>query len=311
MNGMSSISEDKILISIVVLDKNQSSILESVDSCYTALKKLKEGSYEFFVVSTTDNPSLGLIELEKLYPKLPVFVLPYKTSYSSLAYYVMQKSKGVLVAVLNSDSIVNDDFFLRAISYYDKLNLFAIVPSVFESSSLVFGEEEETEGKTSLDNDFFPVFKTGLLQPAPSIYAKFGSAIYNRQRFISIGIDEKDNTIMDYDISLRAWSYGFGVLYDPSLKIVRLNRKKSFYFFKKLLWNINWIRLLTSCGFISKKTRFPFVEFFKSRIKRIDILGIITFFAGVILGLFKKKKVGTFYSPLKIIEITSKDSLVC
>ena len=135
-------------------------------------------------------------------------------------------NRGVLKAtknyifLMNSDVVLKDNSFLKALEYFKKdRKLFAVGFAQIEKDGKIVGANRS-------------YFKNGLVYHSPlssniyhlksNFWAEGGSSIFKKKLFIDLGLlDELFNPFYweDIDLSYRAWKAGYKILYDPNIKV--------------------------------------------------------------------------------------------
>ena len=131
------------------------------------------------------------------------------------------KSTRDYIFLMNSDVVLKDNSFLKALQFFKKdKKLFAVGFAQIEKDGKIVGANRA-------------YFKNGLINHSsqivpnpysliPIFWAEGGSSIFNKKLFINLGLlDELYNPFYweDIDLSYRAWKAGYKILFDPNIKV--------------------------------------------------------------------------------------------
>jgi GT2 family glycosyltransferase len=135
-------------------------------------------------------------------------------------------NKGILqtkrdyIFLMNSDVILQNSSFLKALEYFKKdQKLFAVGFAQIEKDGSIVGANH-FYFKDGLINHFH--LSSNINQPTFNFWAEGGSSIFRKRLLIDLGLfDKLYNPFYweDIDLSYRAWKAGYKVLYDPNIKV--------------------------------------------------------------------------------------------
>lgn len=135
------------------------------------------------------------------------------------------KAKNNYVFLMNSDVVLKDNSFLKALEYFKKdRKLFAVGFAQIEKDGKIVGANRGyfKNGLINHSNQPISNFYPPAGEPIPNFWAEGGSSILKKKLFIDLGLlDELLNPFYweDIDLSYRAWKAGYKILYDPSIKV--------------------------------------------------------------------------------------------
>jgi GT2 family glycosyltransferase len=130
------------------------------------------------------------------------------------------KADGKYVFLMNSDVVLKDSLFLKALDHFKKdKKLFAVGFAQVEKDGKIVGANKGyfEKGLINHSQQFASNDQTTL-----NFWAEGGSSIFRKDLFVDLGLlDELYNPFYweDIDLSYRAWKAGYKVLYDPSVKV--------------------------------------------------------------------------------------------
>ncbi len=319
---------DKPLFSVCILDHDSPVVADSLTSVFTALLKSHVHKSEVFVVSSSPEVSLALHDLIEKNPDLKVVVLPFGTKKIDMVNYCIRKTSGEFLTLLNSNVILAEDFFVKLYKYKEKLNWFAVVPAARIMESLTLnGHSEALPCKSRFDKDGLHMeFRYGNSNPAPVLSAPFGISTWKRELLVQMNGFSQSYQVLNYsfhadtEATYRAWSFGYGSLYDPTLSVtvIPIHASRSFFtpwpvflsqddFIYKLFWNFSYELFI-----LRNRIPAPFLFGVMASLVRFDIWGVLVRILAHLVFLFKKEKypgLGKAYSFQKIKAVTDKDAL--
>ena len=173
------------------------------------------------VITMNDYPKENITkEIKKIIPDAIVFNNNKNLGFAGNVNRGVLKSTGDYVFLMNSDVVLKDNSFLKALEYFKKdRKLFAVGFAQIEKDGKIVGANRA-------------YFKNGLFNHSPlssniyhlksNFWAEGGSSIFKKKLFIDLGLlDELFNPFYweDIDLSYRAWKTGYKILYDPSIKV--------------------------------------------------------------------------------------------
>lgn len=316
------------LFSVCILDHHAPTVASSLSAVIQSLSKSKVKDFEVMVVSSSPEISLSLHDVVEAYPDIRIIVLPEGTSKVDMLNYCVRKTRGDFLTILHSNTIVAESFFSHLYTYKEKVNWFAVMPSV-RIQEIGVGQTRQSQipdKSRFLSSDLSIEFRYSGPRSSPVLYAPVGVSTWKRELLVQLDGFQGAFTLFKYsflsesELAYRAWTFGYGSLHDPglSVSVIPVNASRSFYaswpalldqedFFHKLAWNV-------SKDLFQIRNHIPltFKSAFLASIVHLDFLSVLTrIFGGLISALRPEKypKFGKTYDFDKIKTITDKDSL--
>jgi GT2 family glycosyltransferase len=174
------------------------------------------------VIVMNDYPQENITKsVRKIYPE--AFVVNNKNNFG-FAGNVNRgviKADGKYVFLMNSDVVLKDSLFLKALDHFKKnKKLFAVGFAQVEKDGKIVGANKGYFKKGLIGHSHQPI--SNFQQPISNFWAEGGSSIFRKDLFVDLGLlDELYNPFYweDIDLSYRAWKAGYKVLYDPKIKV--------------------------------------------------------------------------------------------
>ncbi len=173
------------------------------------------------VIVMNDYPQENIIKTTtKIIPEAKVFNNKKNLGFAGNVNRGVLKTKRNYIFLINSDVVLKDNSFLKALEYFKKdKKLFAVGFAQIEKDGKIFGANRA-------------YFNNGLINHSrltpnpyhltPIFWAEGGSSIFRKKLFVDLGLfDELYNPFYweDIDLSYRAWKAGYKIFYDPNIKV--------------------------------------------------------------------------------------------
>ncbi len=207
------------------------SIIIPVYKNYEMFFKFLEINKKYFsgceVIVMNDYPGENITKkTKKIYPNIAVVNNKINLGFAGNVNSGVLRSTRDFVFLLNSDVVLRDNSYLRALEYFKKdKNLFAVGFAQIEKDGKIVGANKgyfenglinhssllPTSPRRSLNEGGIPIF-----------WAEGGSSLFRKDLFIFLGmLDELFNPFYweDIDLSYRAWKAGYKIMYDPNVKV--------------------------------------------------------------------------------------------
>jgi GT2 family glycosyltransferase len=172
------------------------------------------------VIVVNDYPQEKIMNrVKEIFPSALVIENKKNFGFGEAVNLGVKKAKHRFVFLLNSDVILKDDSFKKAILHFKtNPNLFAVSFSQEEKNN-------QTTGKNTIYWDKGILFhrKAADLRFGFNGWAEGGAAIFDREKFNHLGgFDLLFSPFYweDIDLSYRAWKTGYQIIFDPDIKVV-------------------------------------------------------------------------------------------
>lgn len=192
-----------------VLPECLSSLLRALDQSGYA------GSDVVVVDDASDDRSVDVIRSS--FPQVRLVVLGQRSGFIVAANTAVEHCENDYVLLLNNDVSLETDFFEHWEHHFNDPDTFAVASWMLRWNGVDFDSGRRVG-----------VWDRGLIrhwvvgdrgQPAPTLYACGGAAIYDRHKFEALnGFDllYRPMYVEDFDLSYRAWKRGWKVVYEPA-----------------------------------------------------------------------------------------------
>lgn len=241
-------------ISVVIPNYNGKHLLKkNLPSVFAALKNIND--YEVIIAddASTDE-SVAYIETN--WQNVILIKNKVNGGFSKNINSGFKVATKELVLALNSDVILNKNYFLEQFKYFNDADTFGVMGGVFNDGKLI-------------DAAKYPLWKGGklittlnieLLKPTnewlPTLFLSGANALMDRKKLMRLnGMDEVYSPFYmeDVDLSVRAWRMGWKCYYEPKSicnhiisSTINSNSKKSYVKFiskrNKLFFHYNHLQ---------------------------------------------------------------------
>ncbi len=196
-------------------------VYKNYDMFYQYLEINKKYFNGCEVIVMNDYPQENIIKTTtKIIPEAKVFNNKKNLGFAGNVNRGVLKTKRNYIFLINSDVVLKDNSFLKALEYFKKdKKLFAVGFAQIEKDGKIFGANRA-------------YFNNGLINHSrltpnpyhltPIFWAEGGSSIFRKKLFVDLGLfDELYNPFYweDIDLSYRAWKAGYKIFYDPNIKV--------------------------------------------------------------------------------------------
>jgi len=266
-------------ISVVIPNYNGEQLFpQTLPTVFIALQRIQL-PYEVIIV---DDCSIdgSVYFIEKNFPKVKILKNPKNSGFSVTANHGIKAAQFNLVLLLNSDIKLEPSYFVHQLRYFDQEDTFGVMGRIVGWNDDTIqdgakypsfhGVKIKTSGNYLLKNE--DAMNEGLL----TIYLSGANALLDRAKFMEIGgFDELFSPfyVEDYELSLRAWRYGYKCYYDyqsvcrhQTSSSIRSKNKKNFI---KKIYNRNKMYLHGIHLPTAKRYLYYFQLFFEVLIKLI------------------------------------------
>ena len=200
-------------ISVVIPTyKNKGMFLHNLKHNYTLIKE-----HEVIVVNDYPRERISL-DVNKISKDIIVIENDKNLGFSGAVNKGVQNASSQYVMLLNSDVILLDNSFLKAVQ------LLTNSPKVFAVSFAQIEKNNEIVGKNILYWKKGLMFhkKNKAITSGFTAWAEGGASVIDKKKFANLrGFDNLYNPYYweDIDLSYRAWKSGYSVYFDASIKV--------------------------------------------------------------------------------------------
>lgn len=203
-------------ISVVIPNYNGKQLLEkNLASVFSALKNIKD--YEVIVAddASTDE-SVAYIETN--WQNVILIKNKINVGFSKNINSGFKVATKDLVLALNSDVLLDENYFAEQFKYFDNADTFGVMGSIFNDEKLI-------------DAAKYPLWKGGKLVTTlnvelleltnewlPTLFLSGANALMDREKLMQLnGMDKIYSPFYmeDVDLSVRAWRMGWNCYYEP------------------------------------------------------------------------------------------------
>ena len=196
-------------------------VYKNYDMFYRYLEINKKYFEGCEVIVMNDYPQENITkEIKKIIPDAIVFNNNKNLGFAGNVNCGVLKATKNYIFLMNSDVVLKDNSFLKALEYFKKdRKLFAVGFAQIEKDGTIVGANRGYF-KNGLINH--SLLSSNIYHLTSNFWAEGGSSIFKKKLFIDLGLlDELFNPFYweDIDLSYRAWKAGYKILYDPSIKV--------------------------------------------------------------------------------------------
>lgn len=202
------------------------SIIIPVYKNYEMFFKYLETNKKYFdgceVIIMNDFPQENITKkVKKIYPEAIVVNNKRNLGFAGNVNRGVLKATRNYVFLMNSDVVLKDNSFLKALEHFKKdQELFAVGFAQIEKDGKTVGANRAYLQNGLINHSHQLV--TSHQSLVTNFWAEGGSSIFRKKLFIDLGLlDELYNPFYweDIDLSYRAWKAGYKILYDPNVKV--------------------------------------------------------------------------------------------
>lgn len=205
-------------ISIVILNYNGKELLKKyLPSVLDACKHYSFEKTELIIVD--DASSDGTVSyLKSNFPFIKVVKHQIKKGFSASANLGIFSARNRIVALLNNDVEVSDDFFGFLPRHFEDKDLFAVRPGLKNNPEDGINDLENPRIGGRFRFGIFDVPSEAKEKTDLAFFAGGGAVAFDREKFMKLGgFDRLFSPFYfeDVDLSYRAWKRGWKVVYEP------------------------------------------------------------------------------------------------
>jgi GT2 family glycosyltransferase len=205
-------------VSILITNFNGKELLKKyLPSIVEACKRYSLDKTELIILDNASSD--GTVDYLKFnFPFIRLIEQPVNRGFSDSVNLGVSFAKNKIVASLNNDIQVSEDFFLFLPQHFEDKDIFALRPGV---------KRNPQDGIRDLDNPgigggfrlgFFDVPKKVKEKTNLAFFAGGGGIVFDKEKFMALGgFDSIFQPFYyeDVDLSYRAWKRGWKIIYEP------------------------------------------------------------------------------------------------
>ncbi|HRN69594.1 MAG TPA: glycosyltransferase family 2 protein [Candidatus Woesebacteria bacterium] len=223
-------------------------VYKKVDQFITNLKQNVKFLNNCEIIIVNDDPSESIASFLADFQHVTLIENKTNLGFAPTVNIGFSHAKNDSVLLLNSDVVLQDDSYKKALLHFTDTSIFAISFAQKEKNGEIVGKN-----KIYWEKGFFQHSKADNFYFGINGWAEGGSCLIDRKKFnILKGFDEIYSPFYweDIDLSYRAWKKGYVVLFDPSIVVEHHHESTIGSFFKKKM--INQIAFRNQLFFIWK-----------------------------------------------------------
>jgi GT2 family glycosyltransferase len=170
------------------------------------------------VIVVNDFPENSIAKHMTQFPEVQLLENERNLGFSGAVNAGISKAQGDFVVLLNSDVVLKDNSFQRALIHFEKnSNLFAVAFAQKEKDGHIVGKN-----RIYWQKGFFRHDHASDREFGKTAWAEGGSSIFHREKLIKLDMFDTLYAPFyweDIDLSYRAWKQGYEVLFDPSIVV--------------------------------------------------------------------------------------------
>lgn len=186
---------------------------------YKYLNKNKEYLEGCEVIIMNDYPGENITRpVHRIYDKAVLVNNRKNLGFAGNVNKGVMRAKRNFVFLMNSDVVLKDDSFLKALEHFKRnKKLFAVSFAQAEANGKIIGSNAGYFADGMISHRARPADKL-----SKNFWAEGGAAVFRKKVFTGLGmLDNLFNPFYweDIDLSYRAWKAGYQVLYDPQIVV--------------------------------------------------------------------------------------------
>ena len=184
------------------------------------------------VIVVNDDPTESIKDVLNTFPTITLLENKKNLGFAGAVNVGVKKSNGSLIMLLNSDVIILDRSYQKAVAQFEKeQSLFAVSFAQVEQGGKIVGKNT-----IYFENGFFQHKKSDNLDYGINGWAEGGSCLIDKKKLDLLQcFDETYSPFYweDVDLSYRAWKSGYTVVFDPQIKVEHHHESTIGSFFSK------------------------------------------------------------------------------
>lgn len=188
------------------------------DQLFRNLKKNLPFCKNCEVIVVNDFPEKSIAPYMAQFPEVQVVENERNLGFSGAVNAGISKARGEYVVLLNSDVVLKDSSFQKAIAHFEtNPDLFAVAFAQKEKDGKIVGKNRIFWQKGFFRHDYASDREFGK-----TAWAEGGSSMFHKKKLRKLGMFDTLYAPFyweDIDLSYRAWKQGYEVLFDPSFVV--------------------------------------------------------------------------------------------
>ncbi|MFH0979679.1 MAG: glycosyltransferase [Candidatus Roizmanbacteria bacterium] len=174
------------------------------------------------IIVMNDYPPENIIKpVKKIYSEAIVVNNQKNLGFAGNVNKGVKKATRNYVILINSDVVLKDNSFLKALEYFKRdKKLFAVGFAQKEKDGKIVGSNRGYFKNGLINHSHQPI--SNFQQRISNFWAEGGSSIFKRKFFFELGMfDDLYNPFYweDIDLSYRAWKAGYKVIFAPQIQV--------------------------------------------------------------------------------------------
>ncbi|MBI5127448.1 glycosyltransferase family 2 protein [Candidatus Roizmanbacteria bacterium] len=208
------------------MSAHQISIIIPVYKNYEMFYQYLETNKKYFngceVIIMNDYPHQNIAKsVKKIYPEAIVVNNKNNLGFAGNVNKGIMLAKRNYVFLMNSDVILRNDSFLKAVDHFktDK-DLFAVGFAQLEKNGKIVGANRGYFKRGFINHSHLSIYN--FHQPFPNFWAEGGSSMFKKNLISELGMfDNLYNPFYweDIDLSYRAWKAGYKIVFDSKTHV--------------------------------------------------------------------------------------------
>lgn len=214
------------MISVIIpAYKKTEQLVENLKINYPFLKGCE-------IIVVNDDPGQSIFQEIKNFPNLRLIENTRNLGFAGAANTGMKAAKGDYFMLLNSDVVLKDNSYLKALTYFQNN------PKTFAVCFAQIEQGGEIVGKNSIawTQGLFVHSKAADILPGQTAWAEGGSSLFDATKVKELKyFDELFSPFYweDLDLSYRAWKRGYEVVFAPEIQVEHHHESTISAFYRK------------------------------------------------------------------------------
>ncbi len=210
---------------VIPVYKNKQEFLKNLKNNLRYLQNLE-------IIVVNDDPEESIKDDVKQFAKVTLLENSTNIGFGQTVNRGVGKAHGKYILLLNSDVLLQDDSFKKALDHFtSEKNLFGVSFEQVERDGSFVGKN-----RFYWENGFVNHEKANDLEFGPTGWVEGGSCLLDKEKFQTIGGFDPIYAPFyweDNDLSYRARKAGYNVLFDPQIRVVHHHESTIGKYFSK------------------------------------------------------------------------------